>query len=76
MHYFGVILLSDIIWAFGPKVTRRVTYLLQTSDGDRAGDDTVPDVPSAGASTRRLVQDAQPARLYAPPGGVENWRRR
>jgi len=27
MHYFDVILLSDIIQAFGPKVTRRVTYM-------------------------------------------------
>ena len=27
MHYFDVILLRDVIWAFGPKVTRRVTYL-------------------------------------------------
>jgi len=26
MHYFDVILLSDVIWPFGPKVTRRVTY--------------------------------------------------
>ena len=26
MPYFNVILLSDVIWAFGPKVTRRVTY--------------------------------------------------
>jgi len=26
VHYFNVILLSDVIWAFGPKVTRRVTY--------------------------------------------------
>jgi len=26
MHYFDVILVSDVIWAFGPKVTRRVTY--------------------------------------------------
>ena len=26
MHYYDVILLSDVIWAFGPKVTRRVTY--------------------------------------------------
>jgi len=26
MHYFDVILLSDVIWAFGPKVTRWVTY--------------------------------------------------
>ena len=27
MHYFDVILLSDIILAFGPKVTRWVTYV-------------------------------------------------
>jgi len=27
MHYFDVILLRDVIWAFGPKVTRRVTYI-------------------------------------------------
>ena len=27
MHYFNVILLSDVILAFGPKVTRRVTYM-------------------------------------------------
>ena len=27
MHYLNVILLSDVIWAFGPKVTRRVTYI-------------------------------------------------
>jgi len=27
MHYFDVILLNDVIWAFGPKVTRQVTYL-------------------------------------------------
>ena len=25
-HYFIVILLSDVIWAFGPKVTRPFTY--------------------------------------------------
>jgi len=27
MDYFDVILLSDVIWAFEPKVTRRVTYI-------------------------------------------------
>ena len=27
MDYFDVILLSDIIWAFEPKVTRRVTIM-------------------------------------------------
>jgi len=27
MNYFDVILLSDVIWTFGPKVTRRVTYV-------------------------------------------------
>jgi len=26
MHDFDVILLSDVIWAFGPNVTRRVPY--------------------------------------------------
>jgi len=26
MYYFDVILLSDVIWAFEPKVTRRVIY--------------------------------------------------
>jgi len=26
MNHFDVILLRDVIWAFGPKVTRRVTY--------------------------------------------------
>jgi len=33
MHYFDVILLSDAIWAFGPKVTRRVTYSFQVNAG-------------------------------------------
>ena len=27
IHYFEVILLNDVIWAFGPKVTCRVTYV-------------------------------------------------
>ena len=27
MHYFNVILLSEVIWAFAPKVTGRVTYV-------------------------------------------------
>jgi len=26
-HYFDVILLSNVIWVFGPNVTRRVTYI-------------------------------------------------
>jgi len=32
MHYFDVILLSDVIWAFGPKVTRRDTYFKPTKE--------------------------------------------
>jgi len=27
MHYFDVILLSDVIWAFGPKVTSGHIYV-------------------------------------------------
>ena len=29
MHYFDVILLNNVIWAFGPKVSCRVTYVFR-----------------------------------------------
>jgi len=32
MHYFYVVLQSDVIWAFGPTVTRRVTYTFLNMD--------------------------------------------
>jgi len=40
MHYFNVILLCDVILAFGPKVTRRVTfyYIVSANSGELSFD--------------------------------------